>query len=164
MLAIFLIIFENMLSILRTDSSHPDFIELVKQLDAYLAELDGEEHAFYNKLNVITHIKHVIVVYENDKPAACGAIRNFGTDSMEVKRMYTLPEMRGKGIAQMVLAELEKWAAELGYKKCILETGKRQPEAIRLYEKNGYKIIPNYGEYLNIENSVCFEKNFKIIG
>ena len=158
MLAIFLIIFENMLSILRTDSSHPDFIELVKQLDAYLAELDGEEHAFYNKLNVITHIKHAVVVYENDKPVACGAIRNFGTDSMEVKRMYTLPEMRGKGIAQMALAELEKWAAELGYKKCILETGKRQPEAIRLYEKKGYKIIPNYGEYLNIENSVCFEK------
>ena len=147
-----------MLKLIRTDSTHPDFIELVKQLDAYLAELDGEEHAFYNKLNVITHIKQAVVVYENDKPLGCGAIRNFGTDSMEVKRMYTLPEMRGRGIAQMVLAELEKWAADLGYKKCILETGKRQPEAIRLYEKSGYKIIPNYGEYLNIENSVCFEK------
>ena len=147
-----------MLKLIRTDSTHPDFIELVKQLDAYLAELDGEEHAFYNKLNVITHIKQAVVVYENDKPLGCGAIRNFGTDSMEVKRMYTLPEMRGKGVAQMVLAELEKWAAELGYKKCILETGKRQPEAIRLYEKSGYKTIPNYGEYLNIENSVCFEK------
>ncbi|TMI63758.1 MAG: GNAT family N-acetyltransferase [Bacteroidetes bacterium] len=150
-----------MLSILRTDSTHPDFIELVKQLDAYLAELDGEEHAFYNKLNVITHIKHAVVVYENDYPVACGAIREFKADSMEVKRMYTLPEMRGKGIAGIVLTELEKWAAELGYKKCVLETGKRQPEAIHLYEKNGYKIIPNYGEYLNIENSVCFEKELK---
>ena len=147
-----------MLRILRTNSTHADFIELVNQLDAYLAILDGEEHAFYNKLNVITHIKHAVVVYENEKPVGCGAIRNFGSDRMEVKRMYTLPEMRGKGIAQMVLTELEKWAADLGYKKCILETGKRQPEAIRLYEKSGYKPMPNYGQYLNVENSVCFEK------
>lgn len=158
MLAIFLIIFGNMLRILRTDSSHPDFIEQVKQLDAYLAELDGEEHAFYNKLNVITHIKHAVVVYENDKPVACGAIREFKPDSMEVKRMYTLPEMRGKGLAGIVLSELEKWAAELGYKKTVLETGTRQPEAIHLYQKNGYQRIPNYGAYVNVENSVCFEK------
>ncbi len=56
------------------------------------------------------------------------------------------------------LAELEKWAAELGYNKCVLETGKKQPEAIALYKRSGYKIIPNYGQYIGIENSVCFEK------
>jgi GNAT superfamily N-acetyltransferase len=77
---------------------------------------------------------------------------------MEVKRMYTLPEYRGKGIASIVLAELEKWAAELGYQKTVLETGKRQPEAIALYEKNNYRQIPNYGQYAGVENSVCFEK------
>jgi putative acetyltransferase len=57
---------------------------------------------------------------------------------------------------------LETWASELSFEKCILETGKRQPEAIRLYEKNGYKRIPNYGQYAQIENSVCFEKDFKL--
>lgn len=72
--------------------------------------------------------------------------------------MYTLPENRGKGIATKILTELEKWAAELSYQKCILETGKRQPDAIWLYQKNGYKVIPNYGKYLVMENSVCFEK------
>ena len=72
--------------------------------------------------------------------------------------MYTLPESRGKGIATKVLIELENWAAELSYEKCILETGKRQPEAIRLYTKNRYKLIPNYGQYVNMDNSVCFEK------
>jgi putative acetyltransferase len=77
---------------------------------------------------------------------------------MEVKRMYTSPESRGKGTAAQVLNELEKWAAELYCKKCVLETGKRQPEAIGLYQKGGYKIIPNYGQYAGIENSVCFEK------
>ncbi len=51
-----------------------------------------------------------------------------------------------------------KWASELGYTSCVLETGKRQPEAIALYTKNGYKIIPNYEQYEGVENSVCFRK------
>ena len=80
---------------------------------------------------------------------------------MEVKRMYTIPASRGKGVAGKVLTELEKWATELSYKKCVLETGKRQPEAIELYKKNGYKLISNYGQYAGIENSVYFEKEMK---
>jgi len=100
----------------------------------------------------------VIVAYENDKAISCGAIREYSTVTMEIKRMYTLPENRGKGIATKILNGLEKWASELSYKKCILETGKRQPDAIWLYKKNGYKTIPNYGKYVAMENSVCFEK------
>jgi len=146
------------LTIKRTDSTNPDFIELVAELDALLAILDGEEHAFYNNLNKIDHIKHAVVAYKNEQPVACGAIREYAIDIMEVKRMYTKPGMRGKGIAGIVLTELEKWAAELGYKKCVLETGLRQPDAIRLYEKSRYKEIPNYGKYAGMENSVCFEK------
>ena len=147
-----------MLNIIRTNSDNKDFIALVAQLDKLLAELDGEEHAFYNSLNKIDKIKHVIVAYDDGKPVACGAIREFTHDTMEVKRMYTIPDYRGKGIAYTVLTELEKWAAELAYNRCVLETGKRQPEAIRLYQKTGYNIIPNYGQYINVENSVCFEK------
>jgi len=147
-----------MINIVRTDSDNKDFITLVKQLDNFLAELDGEEHAFYNSLNKIDKIKHVVVVYDNDKPVACGAMREFSKTAMEVKRMYTLPEWRGKGLASIVLKELENWAAELSYQKCVLETGKRQPEAIGLYKKSGYQIIRNYGKYINVENSVCFEK------
>ena|SRR6185436_769664 len=150
-----------MLKIVRTDSSHPDFIYLVAQLDALLAELDGEEHAFYNSLNKIDTIKNAVVVYEDDKPVACGAIREFSPSAMEVKRMYTIPGYRGKGIATIVLNELEKWTAELSYEKCVLETGNRQPDAIHLYMRQGYKRIPNYGKYLNVENSVCFEKELK---
>jgi len=147
-----------MISILRTDSSHPDFILLVTQLDDFLAEIDGEDHAFYNSLNKIDKINHVLVLYEDDVPVACGAIREFSQDAMEVKRMFTLPASRGKGFAIKILSELEKWARELKYKKCVLETGKRQPEAIALYHKAGYKVISNYDKYEGIENSVCFEK------
>ena len=147
-----------MIKLIRTDSDSNDFIELVKLLDAQLAVLDGDEHAFYAQLNKTDKIKHVIVAYENDEPVSCGAIREYSPAIMEVKRMYTIPGSRGKGIATKILNELEKWASELSYHKCILETGKRQPDAIWLYKKNGYKIIPSYGKYLKMENSVCFEK------
>ena len=89
----------------------------------------------------------------------CGALKEFDEFSMEVKRMYVLPEKRGLGLAQKILQELEIWAKELGYKKCVLETGKRQIEAVQLYQKCNYKKIPNYGQYKKMENSICFEKN-----
>ncbi len=147
-----------MISRIRTNSENKDFQKLVAALDADLKIRDGEDHGFYSQFNKIDKIKYVIVVYENNKAVGCGAIKEFSNDAMEVKRMYVPPELRGKGIASIVLTELEKWAKELGYKRCVLETGKRQPEAIRLYTKNGYKIIPNFGQYENVENSVCFEK------
>src|SRR4030095_3119621 len=120
-----------MINLTRTDSGNQDFVDLVKHLDAELAELDGSEHAFYAQLNKTDKIKHVIVAYENDEPIGCGAIREYSPTIMEVKRMYTLPESRGNGIATKILNELEKWAYELSYHKCILETGWRQPDAIR---------------------------------
>ncbi|OGU27715.1 MAG: GNAT family N-acetyltransferase [Ignavibacteria bacterium GWA2_35_9] len=150
-----------MIKIIRTNSDNPDFISLVKLLDAELAERDGADHPFYAQFNKIDKIKYTVVAYENGKPVSCGAIKEYSPDTMEVKRMYTLPESRGKGIATQVLIELEKWTVELGYEKCILETGKKQPEAIALYKKNGYKLIPNYGQYAEVENSVCFEKEMK---
>lgn len=147
-----------MLALKHTDSDDKDFKALVKQLDADLAARDGCEHAFYAQYNKINKIQHVVVAYEDDQPVGCGAMKRMNMVAMEVKRMYTIPEHRGKGIAAKVLADLENWAFDMGYAKCVLETGKRQPEAIALYEKNGYRIIPNYGPYAGVENSVCFEK------
>ena len=153
----------GIIKVKRTDSGNPDFIELVKHLDADLAIRDGAEHSFYDAFNKIDQIKYVIVLYENDQPLSCGAIKEYAPKVMEVKRMYTSPGSRGKGLAGLVLKELENWAAEMSYENCILETGKKQPEAIRLYKKNGYQLIPNYGQYAGIENSVCFEKKIKPI-
>jgi len=147
-----------MIRILRTDSTNIDFIALVRLLDAELAERDGADNAFYAQYNKIDAIKYALVLYENDESVACGAIKAFDEEAMEIKRMYTLPAYRSKGIATRLLTGLEVWAKELSYKKCVLETGKRQPEAIRLYEKNGYQRTPNYGQYIGVDNSVCFEK------
>jgi putative acetyltransferase len=147
-----------MLELVRTNSDDSDFIGLVRLLDADLAQRDGNDHSFYAQFNKIDKIKYVVLAFENGKAVACGTIKQFSSGTMEIKRMYTLPEHRGNGIASSILNELEKWAAELSCNKCILETGSRQPEAILLYQNNGYNRIENYGQYQGIENSVCFEK------
>lgn len=147
-----------MISLKRTDSNNEDFIGLVRNLDADLAIRDGDDHAFYNQFNSISMIKYAVVAYLDDVPIGCGAIKLFDDATMEVKRMYVTPQSRGKGVAVSVLAELELWTKELGYKRCVLETGINQPEALMLYQKNGYNRIPNYGQYAKVENSFCFEK------
>jgi putative acetyltransferase len=146
------------LTIIRTSSENVDFIKLVRELDNDLEIRDGADHPFYAQFNKIDLIKHVIVAYESEIPVGCGAIKEYENEIMEIKRMFVPTEMRGKGIASVILKELEVWAKDLNYKKCILETGKKQTEAIGLYTKNGYSIIPNFGQYKNVENSVCFEK------
>lgn len=146
------------LSIKKTNSSDLDFVELVRLLDTELAIIDGDDHGFYSQYNKIDKINHVVLVYDGAIAIACGAIKEFSTTAMEVKRMFTLPNYRGKGAASILLKELEKWAKELGYAECVLETGKRQEDAVALYQKNGYRIIPNYGQYIGVENSVCFKK------
>jgi putative acetyltransferase len=147
-----------MIKIERTNSSNPDFINLVKLLDADIALRDGEDFSFYAQFNKLDHIKNVVVVYVDDKAIACGALKHYEDFTVEIKRMFTDPSIRGKGMATLILSELEKWAVELSYKKCILETGRKYPEAIALYQKYGFNRIPNYGPYEHVSDSKCFEK------
>lgn len=142
----------------RTDASNIYFQQLVKLLDADLAIRDGDEHDFYHQFNSIDALKNVIVVFENNIAIGCGAFKEFEEDSVEIKRMYVAVDHRKKGIASFILHELETWSKELNYTYAILETGKKQPEAISLYQKQGYEIIPNYGQYKNAANSICFSK------
>lgn len=148
----------DMINIIRTTSDDKDFIDLVKELDAYLKITDGDEHDFYNQFNGIESLQHVVVAYTNSKPVGCGAFKPYDEESVEVKRMYLKPENRGTGIASEILKELETWAKEIGNKRTVLETGKRQVEAVKFYNRSGYLRIPNYGQYVNMDNSCCFEK------
>ena len=147
-----------MTTTIRTDSGHADFRELVKQLDIYLMGINGDDHDFFDQFNKIDNIKHVVVLYNEGIPSGCGAIKEYEPGVMEVKRMFVPPSARGNGLATLVLKELESWALELGYKKCILETGDIMPDAIALYKKNGYSSIPNDGQYVGVASSICFEK------
>lgn len=142
----------------RTTSDNPDFEKLVIALDAYLKILDGEDHAFYAQFNKSDSLKYALICYENEMPVGIGAYKEYDSETAEIKRMYTLPEYRGKGIAKAILNELEVWAAEENYTTAILETGFMQIDAIGLYQKLGYTITENYGQYVGVSNSVCMKK------
>jgi GNAT superfamily N-acetyltransferase len=147
-----------MIRIARTNSDNPDFLHLVEMLDEHLARVDGEDHPYYARLNATDIPRNVVLAYSNGGAVGCGAIRPFPDGMMEVKRMYVLPAWRRKGIAGLILAELEEWAKELGAGTCVLETGKKQPEAVALYGRHGYRQITNYGPFIDVENSICFQK------
>ncbi len=142
----------------RTDSNDKDFHLLVEQLNNYLLQQYGDLQDFYNQFNQIGNIPNVVVAYVNGEPAGCGCFKRFDDTSVEVKRMFVTEEQRGKAIGAAILSELENWAAELGHRAAVLELGNNQPEAIRLYQKQGFEVIPNYGQYVGMETSICLKK------
>lgn len=142
----------------RTDSNHSDFQKLVMELDRDLALKNGDANDFFAQYNKIDLIRNVVLAYDGDTIVGCGAMKEYEDGVMEIKRMFVPLENRGKGIAGKILKELQNWAKELGYQKCVLETGDKMIEAIGLYKKNDFVIIPNYGQYASVESSICFEK------
>lgn len=144
--------------ILRTNSENPDFIQLTGRLDVELCRIYDTNPEDYEEYNRITDLHTVVVVYENEQAVACGCFKIFDENTVEIKRMFVDDNQRGKGIASAMLTELETWARELGYEKSVLETGKGQPNAIKLYQKYGYQITENYNESDDLNISVCLAK------
>ena len=149
-----------MTTTIRTTSENIDFQKLVILLDEVLKIKDGEDHDFYAQYDSLDTINHVVVCYQDNVAIGCGAFKEFDSDTVEIKRMFVHPDYRGKGVASLVLKELEDWASQFDYTNSVLETGKNNPEAIALYHKLDYKIIPNYEQYKNVEMSVCMKKSF----
>lgn len=142
----------------RTDSDDADFRDLVAQLDEYLADVDGDEHAYFAQFNGLDKIPNVVVAYDGQRPIACGAFKPYTDDIAEIKRMFVRPDYRGRRIGIEVLRELETWAGEIGFAETILETGHRQQAAVHLYRNYGYQVIPNYDQYAGVDSSVCMKK------
>lgn len=149
------------MKLLKTNSNHSDFQKLTRLFDDYLVEIDGDEKDFFAQYNQI-YIDNVIVCYEDEIAVGCGAFKEYEPTVAEIKRMFVLPEKRGKGIASTVLKALEIWAKENDFQQAILETSNQLTNAISLYQKSGYEIIPNYGQYIDVESSVCMKKILKI--
>ena len=147
-----------MVTLHRTGSDNPHFHQLILALDRELGNNYGEAQSFYAQFNGIGMIRHVVIAHSNGQPVGCGAFKELEPGLVEIKRMFVDPEHRGQGIASRILSELEAWAKEEGYGRSVLETGNRQHEAIRLYERTGYERIPNYGQYAGVESSICMAK------
>jgi len=146
------------INIIKTTSENSDFILLVNDLTRYLSVVDGDEHDFYNQYNGLEHLHHVVIVYDKENPIGCGAFKEYDSKSIEIKRMFVSTEARGKKVGSAILTHLEQWAKDEGYSQSVLETGIRMPDAIALYQNNGYKLIPNYAPYVGMDNSRCFLK------
>ena len=146
------------MKLIRTTTDDPRYRALIRELDRYLAITDGDEHAFYAQYNGSDSIPYALVGEVDGVAVATGALKPFDANTLEVKRMYTAEGYRGRGIAVTMLRELEAWGRDLGYDRLVLETGKRQTAAIRLYEKDGFdRMAENYGQYAGVDNSVCME-------
>ncbi len=134
---------------------------LISQLSAELARRydhvdDGSGH--FRPEEVAGPRSAFLIGRLDGRPVACGAVRPLEGDVGEVKRVYVEPQVRGRGYARRLLAALEEAARRNGYTALRLETGNRQPEAIRLYESAGYRRIEPFGIYVGSRRSVCFEK------
>ena len=147
-----------MLTLVRTDAENADFRSLVVSLDEELKRRDGDDHYFFAQFNKLAGLLGVVVAYIDEAAVGCGAFKRHSDVAAEIKRMFVSPETRGQRIASQILTELETWAGESGYSHCVLETGFKQPEAIALYKRSGYEVIPNYGQYADVTISLCMKK------
>lgn len=153
---------ENQLStkIIYTGGENKDFIQLCYLLDEYLNEIAGGEkqRSQYVQYNTLEDIHDVVVLYSDEEAVGCGSFKFYKEGIAEVKRVYLKESYRGRGLGKTLMLEVEKHAKEKGYKKLILETGKPLIGAMRLYERLGYKVISNYGQYKDMKESICMEK------
>ena len=145
------------MKIIRTTYVNPEFQKLVAQLNEDLARRDGKDHPLA-QFNEISNLNYVVLVLLDNKPVGCGAISNYNQTAMEVKRMYVTPSYRGQKLGECILSELENWTKELGLSKCILFMGVNQPEAMKLYLRNNFSVIENYGKLKDIPDSICLAK------
>lgn len=146
------------LSLVRKSNNDSDVNELIKALDHELWSIYTDRQAFFDQHNLLPSDTNVIVAYLNNEPIGCGAFRKIDGKAVEIKRMFVHEKARGKGIGIQILKALEYWAFEKKYQYTRLETGDKQLAAIALYQKSGYRTIPNYPPYENSPESICMEK------
>ena len=144
--------------IVKTTSENPDFVNLIAALDKSLWEHYPELKSDYWGNNKIEFNPNVVVVYHNEEAVACGCFKKYDQNTIEIKRMFVIDAMRGKGLARQMLAVLEQLGKDLGYTIAVLETLFKQKEAIALYQKTGYAIVDNYEPYVGLTNSICMRK------
>ena len=147
-----------MVTIEHTNNPDEGFLALIARLDAELAAQYGELQRQYDRHNAVAALQDFVVAFVDGQPAACGASKRYDARTAEIKRMFVAPEHRRQGLARRVLAELERAAADMGYRRAVLETGVKQEAAIALYQSVGYRAIGNYGPYAGNANSVCMGK------
>lgn len=143
-----------------TDGCNGDFIELCHGLDDFLNELVGgeENRAEYIPYNKLDDIHDVIIGYDGSIPVGCASFKKYNDKCAEVKRVFIKKEYRGRGFSNKLMELLEEEAGNKGFTYLILESGEPLVAAMALYRKIGYEIIPKYGPYKDMPDSICMRK------
>lgn len=139
--------------------AHAEIEALIQALDVYQTPLYPAESHHGIGMDALIKNNVLFAVARNDERevVACGAVLMKGLTG-ELKRMYTLPAQRGKGIARALLSFLEEAAISRGCTEFVLETGNRQPEAVALYHRCGYRVCGPFGNYTEDPNSIFMRK------
>ena len=115
--------------------------------EEYVVRYGGRDGAAVEPADFLPPRGTFLVAEVAGVPAACGAWRVHGDGIVEIKRVYVEPGFRRRGLAQLIMGALEESAAQAGYRAVLLNTGLRQPEALELYARLGYRDVPGYGIY-----------------
>ncbi len=147
----------------RTDGGDRDFIENCRLLDMDLDRRVGKKikREKYRQFNQLDEIQHAYVVYEDHKAIGGGALRRYDDETVELKRVFVHPAYQGRGIGSRLVSLLMEWAVELGYNRMILETGELLAESCAVYRKLGFQVVPNYGPYVNMPESLCMGRDLE---
>lgn len=138
---------------------HPDGVALRAAQRIELEERYGTPDSEPGIAPSASDITAFFVAYVDDLPAACGGLRQLDDTHAEIKRMFADPSHRGRGAATAIVRELERYGRERGWSRLVLETGDRQPDAMRFYEREGFTRIENFGYYAGNAASVCYSKS-----
>lgn len=149
---------ETMVEFDRTNSKDLRFINVVKELDDNLyATYHNLRYKYDVDIN-IDDINTVVLACIKSITVGGGCFKQIDDNTVEFKRMFVNPYFRGLGVASGILDALSVWAKELNYSNAVLETGDRQEESIKLFQKHGFSVIENFGPYVNVEGSICMAK------
>jgi putative acetyltransferase len=147
-----------MIRLKRTSSRDIDFKNLTMELDSDLQGRYQDVQYQFNAYTDVSKINTVVIAYIQDIAVGCGCFKEISDQAVEIKRMFVNPYFRGFGVASSIIDELLVWAKQLYYNEALLETGKRQPESVKLYTKHGFQITDNFGPYVGMTESVCMKR------
>ena len=146
------------LELREVDWEHPDSVALRVAQRAELTERYGTPDSEPGPAPTGSDVDYFLVAYRDGEAAGCGALRPLDDEHGEVKRMFVTPAQRGTGVSTAILRQLETEARALGWDRLVLETGEEQPDAMRFYEREGFRRIPNFGHYVDSAISRCYGK------
>lgn len=147
-----------MIEVRETTWAHPDASALREEQRIEIEERYGTPDSEPGPAPSEADITVFFVAYRDGHPAGCGGLRELDPTEAEVKRMFVRPSDRGTGVSTAILARLESFGRDRGYRRLVLETGDQQPDAMRFYEREGYTRIPNFGYYADSPISICYAK------